>query len=204
MSASYFISDDDDDDDNEEEESKQEIILPSIAFRHRKWKGRAEGLMLLCRSSSSTSSSSSSSSSTITIIPASWNKQNSVLRISFRWRGYRNSRIVIKVVEESNVLFEIEDWTCHHHHHPPSDDHHHDRDEEDEDLYMYIERSYDCSHDYIKNLKKGCHFELHYAVIGDSSDDGGGEYEVEVMDFNLSIHGKLLTDDDKIDDVMSD
>jgi len=175
--ANYANNDDNDD------ETKQEIILPSISIRHRKWKGcRSEGLVLLTRSSSSST------------IPATMNKLNSVLRISFRWRGYRDSRIVIKVVKESEVLFEIEDWiyhpnpsfsSDHHHHH-----HHHHHHEEEEDLYMHVDRCYDCNHDYIKDLKEGCHFELHYAVVvGDINGDD--RYEIEILDFNLSMQGEL-------------
>jgi len=167
-------------DDNNDDETKQEIILPSISIRHRKWKGcRSEGLVLLTRSSLSST------------VPANMNKLNSVLRISFRWRGYRDSRIVIKVVKESEVLFEIEDWiyhpnlsssSDHHHHH-----HHH---EEEEDLYMHVDRCYDCNHNYIKDLMEGCHFELHYAVVvGDINGDD--RYEIEILDFNLSMQGKL-------------
>jgi hypothetical protein len=95
------------------------------------------------------------------------NKKNSVLRISFRWYGHEDSRIVIKVVKESEVLFEIEDWT-----HPPSYN------------GSKIDRWYNCSHDYVKNLEEGCHFELHYAV------DGNGRLEIE--DFKLCVEGKFI------------
>jgi hypothetical protein len=92
---------------------------------------------------------------------------------------------VIKVVKESEVLFEIEDWI---YHPTPSSfsDHHH---EEEEDLYMHVDRCYDCNHDNIKDLKEGCHFELHYAVVGDINGDD--RYEIEILDFNLSMQGKL-------------
>ena len=103
------------------------------------------------------------------------NKENSVLRISFSWIGHEDSRLVIKVVKESVVLFEIEDWT----HHPS---------------HTFIERYYNCNHDYIKNLKEGCHFELHYAAYNRA---------LHIYDFNLSIHGKLSCDD-IIDAVISD
>jgi hypothetical protein len=176
-----LISDANDGDDGakDDDESKQEIILPSISIRHRKWKGsRSEGLVLLNRSSSSST------------IPATMNKLNCVLRISFRWRGYKDSRIVIKVVKESEVLFEIEDWI--YHPTPPSfsdHHHHHEEDDEEEDLYMHVDRCYDCNHDYIKDLKEGCHFELHYAVVGDINGDD--RYKIEILDFNLSMQGKL-------------
>ena len=90
------------------------------------------------------------------------NKQNSVLRISFQWIGHEDSRIVIKAVKGSKVLFEIEDWTH------PSDE------------SSKIDRYYNYSHDYIKNLEDGCHFELHYAVYDD---------ELRILDFNLSVQG---------------
>ena len=105
------------------------------------------------------------------------NKQNSVLRISFKWRGYKDSQIVIKVVKESEVLFEIEDWI-----HPVS-----------KDKWSKIYRYYNCSHDYIKNLEADCHIELHYAV-------GGLWYDrLEIKDFNLCIQGKvMMTYEDEI------
>ena len=99
------------------------------------------------------------------------NKQNSVLRISFRWRGDKDSRIVVQVVKESEVLFEIEDWT-----HPSS-------------CYIKwskIDRYYNYSHDYIKNLEEGYHFELHYAF--------GGKHYLEINDFELYVEGKLIED----------
>ena len=95
------------------------------------------------------------------------NKKNSVLRISFSWIGDEDSRIVIKVVKESEVLFEIEDWT-----HPSFF------------KWSKIDR---CSHDYVKNLEEGCHFELHYAV---GSDDN-----LEIKDFELYVEqGQLIKD----------
>ena len=101
------------------------------------------------------------------------NKQNSVLRISFKWKCHDGSRIVIKVVKGSEALFEIEDWTR------PSL----------YDEWLKIDRYYNCSHDYIKNLKEGCHFELHYANFN---------RQIEIKDFNLIMHGKL-TDNVTID-----
>jgi len=98
------------------------------------------------------------------------NKQNSVLRISFRWRGLKDSRIVIKVVKESEVLFEIEDWT-----HPSNE-------------WSKIDRCYNYSHDNIKNLEEGCHFELHYAVGGD------GIWGLEMKGFEVCVVGKLIED----------
>ena len=56
---------------------------------------------------------------------------------------------------------------------------------------MHVDRCYDCSHDYIKDLKEGCHFELHYAVVVGGDSNGDDRYEIEILDFNLSIHGKL-------------
>ena len=98
-------------------------------------------------------------------------KENTVLRISFRWKGGKDSRIVIKVVKESEVLFEIEDWT-----HPSLYD----------NKWSKIDRCYNCSHDYIKNLEEECHFELHYAV--------GGRGGLEIKNFELSVEGKLIKD----------
>ena len=98
-------------------------------------------------------------------------KENTVLRISFRWKGGKDSRIVIKVVKESEVLFEIEDWT-----HPSLYD----------NKWSKIDRCYNCSHDYIKNLEEECLFELHYAV--------GGRGGLEIKDFELSVEGKLIKD----------
>jgi hypothetical protein len=98
------------------------------------------------------------------------NKKNSVFRISFRWIGDEDSRIVIKVVKKLEELFEIEDWT-----HPPSHN------------WSKIDRYYNCSHDNIKNLDEGCHFELHYAVCG------GGKY-LDIKDFELFVEGKLIED----------
>ena len=100
------------------------------------------------------------------------NKEHSALRISFRWIGHKDSRIVIKVVKESEVLFEIEDWT-----HPV----YHESSK--------INRYYYCSHDYIKNLEAGCHFELHYAVGG----DGRSDY-LQIKDFRVCVEGKLSED----------
>ena len=154
----YLMSD-------EDEVSQQDVELPSIFIQSQYWKGGSERLQLHSRSSST--------------IPVTMNKQNSVLRISFRLRGYKNSRIVLKVVKESEVLFEIEDWT-----HTTTHD------------LSKIERYYNSSHDYIKNLEKGCHFELHYAVGGEWYD------RLEIKDFNLSVHGKMMTDDNT-KDVMS-
>jgi len=99
------------------------------------------------------------------------NKENSMLRISFRWKGGRDSRIVIKVVKESEVLFEIEDWT-----HPSSYD----------NKWSKINRCYNCCHNYVKNLEEGCHFELHYAV--------GGRGGLEIKDFELCVEGTLIKD----------
>jgi hypothetical protein len=110
----------------------------------------------------------SRSSSTI---PATINKQNSVLRISFRWQGHKDSRIVIKVVKESDVLFEIEDWTHH----------------SSFIIRSKIDRCYNYSHDYIKNLEEGCHFELHYAV-------GGNVMNSFIKDFELCVEGKFIVD----------
>ena len=105
------------------------------------------------------------------------NKQNSVLRISFSLWGNNDCRLVIKVVKESRVLFEIEDWT------------------QSSYEWSKIDRYYHGSHDFVKNLQEGCHFELHYAnFIANRA--------IEIKDFNLSIHGKL-TDNDTID-AMSD
>jgi hypothetical protein len=109
------------------------------------------------------------------------NKKNSVLRISFRWRGdedFRDnsghedevSRIVIKVVKESEVLFEIEDWTYSTYH-----------------KWSKINRYYHYSHDYVKNLEEGCHFELHYAV-------GGNVRNLNIKDFELCVEGKFIAD----------
>ena len=98
-------------------------------------------------------------------------KENTVLRISFRWKGGKDSRIVIKVVKKSEVLFEIEDWT-----HPSS-------------CIKWshkIDRCYNCSHDYIKNLEEGCHLELHYAVGGNYIYDS-----LKIEDFELCVEGKL-------------
>ena len=93
-----------------------------------------------------------------------------MLRISSRWKGDKESRIVIKVVKESEVLFEIEDWTYN-------------------PFHTCLERYYNSSHDYIKNLEEGCHFELHYAV------GGGGAYGgLEIEDFELCVEGKLIVD----------
>jgi hypothetical protein len=142
----YLISDNDG--------SQLDDTLPSISIQKQSWIDRTEGLQLHTRSSST--------------IPATMNKQNSVLRISFRWEGNKNSRIVIKVVKESEVLFEIEDWT-----HPS-------------DKRSKIDRYYNYSHDYVKNLEEGCHFELHYAVGG-----RGGLY---IEDFKLCVEGKLNKD----------
>jgi len=100
------------------------------------------------------------------------NKENSVLRISFRWRGHEDSRIVIKVVKESEVLFEIEDWT-----HPSI-------------RLSKIDRCYNYSHDYVKNLEEGCHFELHY-VVGGGYDYYGGLY---IKGFKVCVVGKLNED----------
>ena len=58
-----------------------------------------------------------------------------------------------------------------------------------------IDRYYNCSHDYIKNLKDGCQFELHYANFNSNR-------HIEIKDFKLSMHGKLTGDD--IIDVMLD
>jgi hypothetical protein len=145
---------------------QQDDTLPSLFIQSQSWKDRTEGLQLHTRSSST--------------IPATINKKNSVLRISFRWRGedfrdnsgHEDSRIVIKVVKESKVLFEIEDWT-----HPSS---HYE--------FQMIDRWYNSSHDNIKNLEEGCHFELHYAVGGD------GNRRLEIEDFELCVVGKFIED----------
>ena len=99
------------------------------------------------------------------------NKKNTVLRISSRWKGDEDSRIVIKVVKESEVLFEIEDWT-----HPSSYD----------NKWSKLDRYYNSSHENIKNLEEGCHFELHYAV--------GGRGGLEIKDFDLCVEGTLIKD----------
>ena len=135
--------------------SQQDETLPSISIESQSWEDRTEGLQFHSRSSST--------------IPVTMNKKNSVFRISFRWIGDEDSRIVIKVVKETEELFEIEDWTYN-----PS--------------HTCIERYYNSSHDYIKNLKEGCHFELHYANFN---------RELHIFDFNLSIHGKFSTDGDR-------
>jgi hypothetical protein len=136
---------------------QQDAELPSISIQSQSWKG-GSGCLQHSRSSST--------------IPATMNKQNSALRISFKWIGYKDSRIVIKVVKGSEVLFEIEDWT-----HPVSYG------------WSKIDRYYNCSHDYIKNLEAGCHFELHYAVAGN------GLYDyLEIKDFRVCVEGKLSED----------
>jgi hypothetical protein len=140
--------------------SQQDGGLPSISIQIQSWEDQTEGLQFHSRSSST--------------IPATMNKENSVLRISFSWIGDEDSRIVIKVVKELEILFEIEDWT-----YDPS--------------HTCIERYYNSSHDFIKNLKEVCHFELHYANFNS---------ELHIEDFNLSIHGKLS--DDVTIDAMSD
>ena len=156
-----------------------ELLLPSISIQSQSWEDRSVGLQFHSRSSSS--------------IPATMNKQNWVLRISFQWIGHKDSRIVIKVVKESVVLFEIEDWIYH-----PSDE------------SLKIDRYYNCNHNYINYLETGCHFELHYAVGND--DDDGDEYEscteLRIMDFNLNVQGNVKLDEDiivcifdRIDDV---
>ena len=81
---------------------------------------------------------------------------------------------MIKVVKESEVLFEIEDWSG------PSL----------YDEWSMIDRYYNCNHDYIKNLEAGCHFELHYAV-GDS--DSRPDY-LRILDFRVCVEGKLIED----------
>jgi hypothetical protein len=151
---------------SDDDGSQQDARLPSIFIQRDYLSDRTGGLQFHSRSSST--------------IPATMNKQNSVLRISFRWsgRGYdfsghedKDSRIVIKVVKESKVLFEIEDWT-----HPS-------------DKWSKIDRYYNCSHDNIKKLEEGCHFELHYAV---GCDDNYSD--LEIKDFELCIEGKLIED----------
>ena len=141
--------------------SQQDDTLPSIFIKSQSWNGQSKGLQLHSRSSST--------------IPATMTKMNTVLRISFRWADNFYSvpededyRIVIKVVKESEVLFEIEDWT-----HPSS--------------RSKIDRCYNCSHDYIKNLEEGCHFELHYAV-------GGNVRNLNIKDFKLCVEGKFIVD----------
>ena len=131
---------------------KRDDTLPLISIRSQRLIDGSERLQLHSRSSST--------------IPATMNKMNSVLRISSRWKGDEDSRIVIKVVKESEVLFEIEDWT-----HLPY-------------KWSKIDRYYNYSHDNIKNLLEGCHFELHYAV---------SDY-LEIKDFELCVEGKLIKD----------
>ncbi len=134
--------------------------LPSIFIQHDDLRDRTEGLQLHSRSSSS--------------IPATMNKQNSVLRISFRWRGHEDSRIVIKVVKGSEVLFEIEDWTyCNF----------------TFQKWSKIDRCYNYSHDNIKKLEEGCHFELHYTVGGNVKYD-----RLNIKNFKLCVEGKLIKD----------
>ena len=134
--------------------SQQDDTLPSISIESQSLNNQSKGLQFHSRSSST--------------IPVNMNKMNTVLRISFSWiTGHEDSRMVIKVVKESEVLFEIEDWTYN-----PS--------------HTSIERYYNSSHDHIKNLKKGCHFELHYAV--------GGNRGLEIKDFMLRVEGKLIGD----------
>jgi hypothetical protein len=149
----YLISDDHD-------RSQQDVVLlPSIFIQSQRWEDRSGSLKFHSRSSLT--------------IPATMNKQNSVLRISFSLWGNNDCRLVIKVVKESRVLFEIEDWT------------------QSSYEWSKIDRCYHGSHDFIKNLQEGCHFELHYAnFIANRA--------IEIKDFNLSIHGKL-TDNDTID-----
>ena len=134
---------------------QRDETLPLISIQSQRWIDGSASLQLHSRSSST--------------IPATMNKKNSVLRISFRWIGHEDSRIVIKVVKELEELFEIEDWTYN-----PS--------------HTCIERYYNSSHDYIKNLKEGCHFELYYANFN---------RELHIFDFNLSIHGKFSNDGDR-------
>ena len=136
--------------------SQQDARLPSIIIKYDDFRDRTGGLQLHRRSSST--------------IPATMNKQNSVLRISFRWKSHEDSRIVIKVVKKSKVLFEIEDWT-----HPSSCI-----------KWSKIDRCYNCSHDYIKNLEEGCHLELHYAV--------GDRLGLQIEDFELCVEGKFIVD----------
>ena len=138
--------------------SQQDARLPSIFIKMVYLRNRTRGLHFHSRSSST--------------IPATMNKQNSVLRISFRWIGHEDSRLVIKVVKKSEVLFEIEDWT-----HPSLYDNN----------WSKIDRCYNCSHDNIKNLEEGCHFELHYAVGGDVGN-------IIIKDFELFVQGKLIED----------
>jgi hypothetical protein len=147
----YLISDNDG--------SHQDDTLPSIFIKSKGWFDGTESLEFHSRSSST--------------IPATMNKQNSVLRISFKWRGHEDSRIVIKVVKKSEVLFEIEDWT-----HPSI-------------RLSKIDRCYNYSHDYVKNLEEGCHFELHYAVGGDGKY-GLGDLDIE--GFKVCVVGKLIED----------
>ena len=138
--------------------SQQDARLPAISIQEQFFRGGSASLQLHSRSSST--------------ILVTMNKQDSMLRISFRWQGHKeDSRIVIKVVKESEVLFEIEDWT-----HPSSCI-----------KLSKIDRCYNCSHDYVKNLEEGCHFELHYAVGGNYIYDS-----LQIEDFELCVEGKLI------------
>jgi len=136
---------------------KRDDTLPLISIQSQRLIDGSECLQLHSRSSST--------------IPATMNKKNSVLRISFSWIGHEDSRIVIKVVKGSEVLFEIEDWT-----HPSSCI-----------KLSKIDRCYNYSHDYVKNLEKGCHFELHYAVGGNYIYDS-----LQIEDFELCVEGNLI------------
>ena len=147
--------------------SQRDDTLPLISIQSQSWEHQTEGLQFHTRSSST--------------IPATINKQNSVLRIAFRWIGHEDSRIVIKVVKKSEVLFEIEDWTYN-----PS---HTSIKRYYNSISSKIDRYYNYSHDYIKNLEEGCHFELYYAV------GGGVKYEnLRIKDFELCVEGKLIVD----------
>jgi len=136
---------------------QRDETLPLISIQSQRLIDGSECLQFHSRSSST--------------IPVTMNKKNSVLRISFSWIGHEDSRIVIKVIKESEVLFEIEDWT-----HPSSCI-----------KLSKIDRYYNCSHDNIKKLEEGCHFELHYAVGGNNIYDS-----LQIEDFELCVEGKLI------------
>jgi hypothetical protein len=142
---------------SENDGSQQDDTLPLISIQKQFFRGGSASLQFHCRSSST--------------IPGTMNKAYTVLRISSRWKGDEDTRIVIKVVKESEVLFEIEDWT-----HPSLYD----------NKWSKIDRCYNSSHDNIKNMEEGCHFELHYAV--------GGRGGLEIKDFELCVEGTLIKD----------
>ena len=138
----------------------------SLFIKSQRWKDVSGSLQFHTRSSST--------------IPATMNKQSTVFRISFSWKkgdkdiwmtGDDDRRIVIKIVKESEVLFEIEDLilSC-----------------DTSYIWSKVNRYYNCSHNFIKNLEEGCHFELHYAVRG--------ENYLGIKDFELYVEGKLIKD----------